>query len=78
MPSNTATVAGKMARFNLATFSTDSVEVLDLAKTDPHLKGIFGGFSDGKFGYTVPWVRCSDLNAPSAFSLCVLPLLNVT
>ena len=42
-----------MARVDLATFS--GVQVLDLTYTDPDLKGFFGGFASGDYGYFVPF-----------------------
>ena len=51
-----------MVRWALASFG--QVQALDLAATDPNLKGFFGGFSDGTYGYAAPrllesvyWVR---------------------
>ena len=57
MPYGEPTIHGKMVRFKLADFSTDSVDVLDLTLTDANAKGMKGGFSDGRFGYAVPHVR---------------------
>jgi hypothetical protein len=45
--------SGKVARVNLEDFKT--VEVLDLSKADPDLKGFHGGFVSGKYGYFVPF-----------------------
>ena len=42
-----------MARWALV--SLGQVQVLDLAATDPNLKGFFGGFSDGNYGYAAPY-----------------------
>lgn len=44
---------GKIARVDLVDFST--VSVLDLTLTDPDLKGFLGGFTDGRYGYFVPY-----------------------
>ena len=44
---------GKVARVDLATFS--QVQVLDLADTDPDLKGFNGGFAWDDYGYFVPY-----------------------
>jgi len=44
--------SGKVARFLLSDFST--VSVLDLTAKDPDLKGFYGGFTDGTYGYLVP------------------------
>ena len=42
-----------MVRWALASFG--QVQVLDLAATDPNLKGFLGGFSDGTYGYVAPY-----------------------
>ncbi|CAK0874272.1 unnamed protein product [Prorocentrum cordatum] len=42
---------GKVARFLLSDFNT--VEALKLANTDSDLKGFYGGFTDGTYGYVV-------------------------
>ena len=44
---------GKVVRVDLTTFS--QVQVLDLTATDPDLKGFFGGFASGGYGYFVPY-----------------------
>ena len=41
-----------MVRWALASFG--QVQALDLAATDSNLKGFFGGFSDGTYGYAAP------------------------
>merc|ERR1712060_32614 len=46
---------GKVARFSLSDFST--VSVLDLTATDSDLKGFWGGFTDGTYGYVVPYLN---------------------
>ena len=46
---------GKVVRFSLSDFSLSAVQVLDLAQTDVKLKGFSGGFTDGVWGYMVPW-----------------------
>jgi len=46
------TYIGKVARVKLQDFST--VTVLNLASYDVELKGFYGGFIDGKYGYFVP------------------------
>ena len=50
---------GKVVRVDLATFS--QVQVLDLATIDPDLKGFWGGFASGGYGYFVPY---SNYNEP--------------
>jgi len=44
---------GKVARVDLSDFST--VSVLDLTTIDADLKGFHGGFTDGRYGYFVPY-----------------------
>jgi len=44
---------GKIARFSLRTFS--DVQVLDMTDTDADLKGFRGSFTDGTYGYLVPY-----------------------
>ncbi len=48
------TYLGKIVRIDLQNFSPDGVTILDLTTVDPNLKGFFGGFSDGHFGYLTP------------------------
>jgi len=65
---NGADYSGKVARFSLSDFS--SVSVLDLAATDPDLKGFQGGFTDGTYGYVVPHYNGADYSGKVArFSL---------
>ena len=47
--------SGKLARVDLTNFSTSGVEWLDLAAQDSNLKGFYGGFTDGRYGYLVPY-----------------------
>ena len=46
---------GKVARIDLANFTTGGVTVLDLTTVNPALKGFVGGFQDGRYGYLVPY-----------------------
>jgi len=46
---------GKVARFLLSDFSTVSVLDLTATATDSDLKGFRGGFTDGTYGYMVPF-----------------------
>jgi len=48
------TYMGKVARVDLQNFST--VAVLNLASYDIDLKGFSGGFTDGRYGYFVPYM----------------------
>lgn len=47
--------AGKVARVDLKNFNTGGVSVLDLTLVDGGLKGFDGGFTDGRYGYFVPY-----------------------
>ncbi len=51
---NTSGSSGKLARVDLQNFTTGGVTVLDLAAVDSDLKGFYGGFTDGRYGYFVP------------------------
>jgi hypothetical protein len=55
VPYNKATGSwfGKVARVDLRDFST--VVSVNFASTDTDLKGFWGGFTDGQFGYFVPF-----------------------
>ena len=53
VPHNNGARFGKVARFDLATFS--QVQVLDLTATDTDLKSFYGGFAWGDYGYVVPY-----------------------
>jgi len=46
---------GNVARIDLTDFSTSGVSFLDLTTVNANLKGFNGGFTDGKYGYFVPW-----------------------
>ena len=46
---------GKVPRFPLNNFKTSAVEVLNLESVDSSLKGFYGGFSDGNYGYLIPY-----------------------
>jgi len=52
---NNSDFFGKVARVDLANFSPSGVTVLNLADIDPYLKGFAGGFTDGRYGYFVPF-----------------------
>jgi hypothetical protein len=45
---------GYVARVSLSDFSSSGVSFLNLADTNTNLKGFYGGFTDGNFGYFVP------------------------
>lgn len=53
-PSNNGT-QGKIARVDLTNFANSGVRVLDLTTVDPDLKGFTGAFTDGRFGYFIPY-----------------------
>ena len=67
VPYNNGAAFGKVARFDLATFS--AVEVLDLTSTDGDLKGFYGGFTDGTHGYLVPYYNGAYFGKVARFEL---------
>ncbi|MDD1713437.1 MAG: hypothetical protein LUQ69_09765 [Methanoregulaceae archaeon] len=52
---NNSDYSGKLARVDLANFTTSGVTVLNLAAVSSSLKGFGGGFTDGHYGYFVPF-----------------------
>jgi hypothetical protein len=54
------TYHGKVVRIDLRNFTPGGVTVLDLGAIDPDLKGFWGGFTDGRYGYFVPWAQAVD------------------
>jgi hypothetical protein len=68
---NTGAIFGKVARFDLSTFS--GVQVLDLAATDPDLKGFWDGFHDGTFGYVVPYHNGARFGKVARFDVASTP-----
>jgi len=56
VPYNNGDPFGKLVRIevNPDNFPNSSVSVLDLTTYDPDLKGFYGGFTDGRYGYLVP------------------------
>ena len=59
LPYNNGNRFGKVARFILSNFA--SVSVLDLTLTDTDLNAFLGGWTDGNFGYLVPY-NCNNGN----------------
>jgi len=51
---------GQVVRFDVAKFSLESVQILDLGKKDVTLKGFHGGFASAQYGYFVPWKNGLD------------------
>ncbi len=51
---NGSDYSGLVARVDLQNFATGGVTTLDLTAADPLLKGFWGGFTDGRYGYFVP------------------------
>jgi hypothetical protein len=51
--------SGKVARVELQSFITSSVTILNLATVDADLHGFVHGFTDGRYGYFVPFVNYS-------------------
>ena len=52
---NNGSYSGKVARVDLQNFTAGGVTWLDLAAMDSGLKGFVGGFTDGRYGYFVPY-----------------------
>ncbi|EOD17451.1 hypothetical protein EMIHUDRAFT_102676 [Emiliania huxleyi CCMP1516] len=52
--SNGAAYSGYAARVSLSDFSSSGVEYLNLADTNPNLKGFFGGFATDAHAYYLP------------------------
>jgi len=46
-----------------------SVSVLDLTATDSDLKGFKGGFTDGTYGYMVPFINDGGIGKVARFSV---------
>jgi len=55
VPYNNDDYSGKVARVPLGNFVTTAIEVLDLTAYDTTLRGFRGGFTDGRYGYLVPY-----------------------
>ncbi len=55
VPYNNGAPFGKVARVDLQNFTSGGVTILDLTTIDPNLKGFVGGFTDGYYGYFVPY-----------------------
>ena len=52
---NNRDLSGKVARVDLANFTTSGVTVLDLGAISNGMRGFAGGFTDGRYGYFVPY-----------------------
>ena len=55
VPYSNGSYSGKVARVDLQNFTAGGVSWLDLAAVDSGLKGFWGGFTDGRYGYFVPF-----------------------
>jgi len=55
VPYQDSVAHGNVARIDLTDFSASGVSYLDLTTVDANLKGFIGGFTDGTYGYFVPW-----------------------
>ncbi len=55
--SNVSGNSGKVARVDLQNFTSGGVTSLDLASVDAGLRGFQGGFTDGRYGYFVPFLN---------------------
>lgn len=64
---NGSVYSGKIARVDLSDFST--VASLDLGSVNASLKGFRGGFTDGVYGYCVPWNNGAAHGLFARFSL---------
>jgi hypothetical protein len=51
---NGTAYSGKIARVDLQNFSPTGISTLDLTQVGAALKGFYGGFTDGRYGYLVP------------------------
>ena len=47
----------KVARVDLQNFTVSGITVLNLTAVNSNLNGLQGGFTDGRYGYFVPWSR---------------------
>ncbi len=45
----------KVARVDLQNFTVSGITVLNLTAVNSNLNGLQGGFTDGRYGYFVPW-----------------------
>jgi hypothetical protein len=52
---NNSGYSGKVARVDLSNFTASGVTVLDLGAMSSNLTGFTGGFTDGHYGYFVPY-----------------------
>jgi hypothetical protein len=57
---NNTTRHGLATRIDLQNFSTGGVTVLDFSAVDSNLRGFAGGFTDGRYGYYVPYANSSS------------------
>jgi hypothetical protein len=48
---------GRVMRIDLQNFTTSGVTALNLQSIDPALAGFYGGFTDGRYGYLVPYIN---------------------
>ncbi len=51
--------SGLVARVDLQNFASGGVTSLDLGAVNASLKGFYGGFTDGRYGYFVPYANAS-------------------
>jgi len=54
VPHHNGDWSGLVARVDLKNFTAQGVTMLDLTAVDSDLKGFWGGFTDGRYGYFVP------------------------
>lgn len=53
---------GRVVRFSLSDFTPNGVELIELTSVNTYLRGFSGGFSDGTYGYAVPYYNGQDFH----------------
>jgi len=78
--------SGRLARFNIDRFATTQFTSVDIAAVDSNAVGFYGGFTDGRYGYLVPYANLSgkhgrvarvDLQNFTTAGVTILNLQNV-
>jgi hypothetical protein len=60
---NGTAIFGLVARIDLQNFTTSGVTFLDLTAVNANAKGYAGGFTDGRYGYFVPYTYNGSLSS---------------
>jgi hypothetical protein len=72
--------SGKIARVDLNNFTSTGISVFDLTTINPLLVGFIGGFTDGRYGYLLPYYTTKlariDLNDFNTVSFMELSATN--